>query len=360
MRLFQVRSALPACVLIGLASCRVARQSELPPEPSWIVAVKSARMPDGEPDITHFAHHSWIDVKCGDEKSWERIEVLSASSGVRRFKIGSAAARADRRWRDRDVRVLGTVAGDEARTVAERIRTLSDELSDRYKADYRAWPGPNSNSLLADIARATPGLAFTLHHNAVGKDYRGWFGAGLTSSKTGIHIDTLPLGFALGLHEGIEVHLLQLTFGISFWPPRIELPFLPEIPWSRGVDAPIVEVPRATHFVLLTDSGQISSIVGSEGLPDKGTWLIEYSAADAWIWLGYEWHAPDAVHPEGSLAVHERSNTSRGMDERARRVAWDPNGTALYDSDLAGRTVKIVVSRLATGRLTAAVEVGAP
>lgn len=343
-----------ALLLLAAASCRVARPSDLPLEPSWIVAVKSARMPDGEPDITHFAHHSWIDVKAGDEQEWERIEVLSASSGVRRFKIGSAVARADRRWRDRDVRVLGTLAGNGARAAVERIRTLSGELSDEYKADYLAWPGPNSNTLLADIARDTPGLAFAMHHNAVGKDYPGWIGAGLTTSKSGFHVDTLPLGFALGWREGIELHVLQLTFGVSIWPPRIQLPFLPEIPWSKGVDAPYVEVPTADQFVVLMDGSWMNLSVGREGVPAKGSWLIDYSAADAWSWFEYEWIAPDGFR------IHERSSSSKGMSDVTRRVDCDPNGTVLYDSDLEGRRVKIVLRRLDSGRFMPEVEVSGP
>jgi hypothetical protein len=351
---------LSALALTVLASCRVARPSELPREPDWIVAVKSARMPDGEPDITHFAHHTWVDVKFGDEKSWERIEVLSATSGVRRFPIGSAVAHADRRWRNRDVRVLGTMAGDEAHRAAEKIRALSDDLSEKYKADYVAWPGPNSNTLLAEIARDTAGLSFPMHHNAVGKDYPGWFGAGLTTSKTGVRVDTLPLGFALGLREGVELHVLQLTFGLSFWPPRLELPFLPEIPWSKGVDAPVVEVPAADQFIVLTDEGWMSLDVGDEGLPERASWLIEYSAADAWVWLEYEWVAPAGAAGQGSLRIHERSSTSQGTGDVTRAVAGSPTGMVLYDADLEGRRVKIVLRRLASGRFMPETELAGP
>jgi hypothetical protein len=252
------RSLPVVAALLALAGCHVARPSELPLEPAWIVAVKSTRMPDGEPAITHFAHHSWIDVKAGDEQSWERVEVLSESSGVRRMPIGAAVARADRRWHDREVRLLGVLQGDEARAAVERIQGLAGELEQKYRDDYLAWPGPNSNTLLADIASETPELAFLLHHNAVGKDYPGWIAAGITTTRTGVHLDTLPLGFAIGLREGVELHLLQLTFGVSFWPPRLELPFLPEIPWSSSVDTPIVEAPRADQCIWLMDASWMS------------------------------------------------------------------------------------------------------
>jgi len=42
-------------------------------------------------------------------------------------------------------------------------------------------------------------------------------------------LDTAWLGLALGLQEGVELHLAGLQLGIGIWPPRIEFPFLPEI-----------------------------------------------------------------------------------------------------------------------------------
>jgi hypothetical protein len=79
------------------------------------------------------------------------------------------------------------------------------------------------------MAREVPGLAFVFDHNAAGKDYTPWLYLGPTASRTGFRVDTLPVGFALGLREGVEVHLLQLTVGVALFPPALEIPFIPHI-----------------------------------------------------------------------------------------------------------------------------------
>jgi hypothetical protein len=41
----------------------------------------------------------------------------------------------------------------------------------RYPHEYRAWPGPNSNTFTANIARQVPKLGLDLPSNAIGKDF---------------------------------------------------------------------------------------------------------------------------------------------------------------------------------------------
>lgn len=234
-------------VLAAVSSCRSPRPSELPTVEPWIVAVKSCRIPDGMPWYARFAQHTWIDVKAGAEDKWQRIEVASASAGVLERDITDSVARRDHRW-EREVRLVQQILGDKARSVAARIHEAAKRHKDTFPAGYHAWPGPNSNTFIDELAEDIPELRFVLHHNAVGKDYPGWFEAGVTASGTGVHVDTLPLGFALGLEEGIELHFLQLTLGLALFPPRLELPFLPEIPWS-STNTSVVRPPRADHSV---------------------------------------------------------------------------------------------------------------
>jgi len=40
-----------------------------------------------------------------------------------------------------------------------------------YPHEYRAWPGPNSNTFTAYVAREVPELGLNLPSNAVGKDF---------------------------------------------------------------------------------------------------------------------------------------------------------------------------------------------
>lgn len=221
-------------VLALLSACRVARPSELPLDQDWIVAVKSCGIPQSMPWYSHFAEHTWIDMKLGDEQGWMRVEVAGKFSGATQEPITSHSARRNFRWSEEPVRVHAVFLGREASQIASRIGKLTRELDSRYSnGGYEAWPGPNSNTFVRELTQAVPELAFAFDHNAVGKDYT-WLDAGLAPSRTGVHFDTWPLGLTLAAKEGLELHLLQLTFGLSLWPPRLKLPFLPAIPWERA------------------------------------------------------------------------------------------------------------------------------
>lgn len=120
--------------------------------------------------------------------------------------------------------------GAEARAAIAFIRRRADEYED--SANYRAWPGPNSNSFVDRIGRDCPELAFELEHNAAGKDYA--LRAGPTTTGTGLELESPVLGIQLGLREGVEVHFLQLTWGVSLFPPALKLPLLPRLGWRRS------------------------------------------------------------------------------------------------------------------------------
>jgi hypothetical protein len=219
-------------LLVLASACAVTRPSELPRAEAWVAAVKSAGIPGSMPWYSRFAEHTWVDVKCGDDAHWIRSEVIGAHSGACCETITAREAYSDWRWMDEVVRVHRVVVGESARRVAERIAAVTAALAPRYKnGGYEAWPGPNSNTFMRDLARELPEFAFVFDHNAVGKDYT-WLDAGWSPSRTGVSFDTWPLGATLALEEGVELHFLQLTFGVRLWPPRLELPFLPPIPWE--------------------------------------------------------------------------------------------------------------------------------
>ncbi len=112
--------------------------------------------------------------------------------------------------------------GEEAKKIKKQLKGYSHP----YDTTYTAWPGPNSNSRIAERAYDIDGLAFHMPHNSPGKDYTPWFRIRPTTSDTGFTVDTLPLGFALGLYEGVELHFLQMTIGVSLFPPALKLPGL--------------------------------------------------------------------------------------------------------------------------------------
>jgi hypothetical protein len=132
----------------------------------------------------------------------------------------------------------------------------ADPLNARYaNGGYEAWPGPNSNTFVRELTQQVPELAFVFDHNAVGKDY-AWFDAGRAPSRTGVHFDTWPIGASVAMKEGRELHWLQLTFRL-----RLELPFLPPIPWERAHEP---EAPAPGGYLLLT--AQQESQMGDIGL----------------------------------------------------------------------------------------------
>jgi len=103
-----------------------------------------------------------------------------------------------------------------------------------YPDRYRAWPGPNSNTFTAFVARRVPELRLDLPANAIGKD---WLDGGVldrTPSGTGWQFSLAGLlGVAAGLEEGLEMNLLGLSFGVDVADPALRLPGFGRIPLAR-------------------------------------------------------------------------------------------------------------------------------
>jgi len=222
-------------------------------EEGWQVVVKSVRIPDTMPWYSRLAEHMWIDVRRGDSGCWWRLEVTGRSSGVRVEEITREESDEDLRWGNTTF-VLASLAGSEAESAATRLLELAEEHPDfghmewsegdqgiralgkpaAGHEEYEAWPGPNSNTFVADLVAAVPELDVELHHNAVGKDYSRGVRVGATGGGAGVAIDTDYLGLALGVREGVELHLLGLTAGVSLWPPALKLPFVPRLGVHQG------------------------------------------------------------------------------------------------------------------------------
>lgn len=245
--------ALLSLIPFLLLGCVGPSPQLLTEEEDWMVVVATVRLPDYMDWYTRFAEHAWIDVKQGSEDDWMRIEIGGPTSGVKIFPIESAEARGTHRWQNR-VSVLETLQGERARKVIpailERARAEPDFGQQHLQFDdsggfsvtidgptgrkYDAFPGPNSNTLIAGILEDVPGLHAELHHNSVGKDFPRGFRAGRTSSGLGLELDSTYLGAGIGLRQGLELHLAQLTLGVSLWPPALKLPFLPRIGIHQG------------------------------------------------------------------------------------------------------------------------------
>jgi len=110
-----------------------------------------------------------------------------------------------------------------------------DELIDRIEAavvaypytnEYRLWPGPNSNTFTAFVARQVPELGLDLPSTAIGKDYlTGGQLIARMPSGTGWQVSLYGLlGAGLAWDEGIELNILGLAAGIDFKDHALRLP----------------------------------------------------------------------------------------------------------------------------------------
>jgi hypothetical protein len=167
-----------------------------------------------------FAVHSWIVLKRAGETRWTRYDVVGWGTPVRTNNWP-----VDGRWYGNAPIAIADVNGDAAERLIPRVETAVTAYSYAQAGDYRIWPGPNSNSFVAAVLRAVPELGLALPPNAVGRDYRPGFYAGLTDSRTGVELNAGGLAsFKIGWIEGVEVNLLGLVAGLDLRHPGIKLP----------------------------------------------------------------------------------------------------------------------------------------
>jgi hypothetical protein len=169
------------------------------------------------------ATHSWIVLKSAGAASYSRFDYTAWGEPiwVDRFI-------ADGRWFGRMPELVFAADGTNAERMIPLIRQAVRDYAYPNFGDYRAWPGPNSNTFVAAIIAAVPGMRAALPPTAVGKDFPidgRW--VGLTPSGTGIRFNLGGyLGIAVGWVEGFEVNLLCAVAGVDIRRPAIKLPGL--------------------------------------------------------------------------------------------------------------------------------------
>lgn len=181
-----------------------------------------------------FAVHSWIAVKPTGAPRYTRYEVVGFGVAG-----GAPAVRVDRMGPD------NYWFGAEPKIALERRGSGVDAMIDKvrdavaaypYPHTYRAWPGPNSNTFLAYIARQVPELGLDLPSNAVGKDFLpGGASFALAPSGSGYQLSLYGLaGILVAAKEGFELNLLGLILGIDAAAPALKLPGIGRLGFSRG------------------------------------------------------------------------------------------------------------------------------
>jgi hypothetical protein len=168
-----------------------------------------------------FAVHSWIVFKEKGASHYTRYDYTAWGEPIR--MNGFAA---DGRWFGDLPAAIASADGDAAAEMIPKIQAAIAGYSWRAYGDYRAWPGPNSNTFVTAVLAAVPELQVTLPPTAIGKDYPYAGNAfGLTPSGTGVRA-TLGgyLGLTAGWVEGLELNFFGAVFGLDIRRPAIKLP----------------------------------------------------------------------------------------------------------------------------------------
>ena len=173
-----------------------------------------------------FAVHSWVVFKERGASNYTRYDYTAWGSPIR---VNGFAA--DGRWFGQVPETVFAADGAEAERLIPKIKAAISAFQYRNYGDYRAWPGPNSNTFVAAVIDAVPEMRVTLPPTAVGKDFPyddNWLSP--TPSGTGFRA-TLggSLTLTIGWIEGIELSLLGGVLGLDIRRPAIKLPGLGRI-----------------------------------------------------------------------------------------------------------------------------------
>lgn len=185
-----------------------------------------------------FGVHTWVAVRPEDATEWTVYEVIGW-----RLRWSDTALvirnRAPERWFGSEGELYAEKRGAGVDEVIRRIDRAAHEYP--YAKSYTVWPGPNSNTFTAWIARAVPELELDLPATAIGKDYLGSSLVSSAPSGSGFQFSLAGLlGIAASGVEGLEINILSLNFGVG--PSGLKLPFVGRIGTPR-IPVAIAEEP---------------------------------------------------------------------------------------------------------------------
>ena len=173
-----------------------------------------------------FGVHTWVAVKPTNARSWTVYEVIGWRLRWAESVVVVRTRDPDGRWFGAEPELYADKRGAGVDELIERIEKAARDYP--FARQYTVWPGPNSNTFTAWIARAVPELEVDLPATAIGKDYLGGsvFGAAPSGSGYQVSLGGL-LGIAASGIEGVEVNILGLNLGIG--PRGFNLPFVGRI-----------------------------------------------------------------------------------------------------------------------------------
>lgn len=170
------------------------------------------------------ASHCWISVKPEGAAEYTVYQVVGWRTyrGLPALVMGHDVP--DRNWYNETPRLILDIRGERAQALIPKIDDAAKAYP--YAHPYTLWPGPNSNTFPAYIARRVPELGMVMPADAIGKDYlvdSRFFAP--APSGTGYQFSLMGVfGLLVAQKEGIEINLLGGVYGIQFSPLRILLP----------------------------------------------------------------------------------------------------------------------------------------
>jgi hypothetical protein len=198
--------------------------------------------------------HTWIAVKPAGARTYTIYEVTPEALKRRGCCVASRRRLPDALWYGAAPRLLAEKRGDDVAALIERINKIVKDY--RYAGKYVMWPGPNSNTFIAHLARAIPELELELPAIAVGKDYVGRRFIGRAPSGCGVQFSLFGvLGLVVSRVEGIELNVLGLNCGINPFTLCLKLPLIGHVGIPRAIGTPkqvpveVQEIVKAVNVV---------------------------------------------------------------------------------------------------------------
>lgn len=171
-----------------------------------------------------FGVHTWVAVKPENAAAWTTYEIVGWRSRWGGDGLVVSQGAPDRRWFGAEPELYAHLEGPGTEEAIRRAVAAAEAYP--YRQEYGLWPGPNSNTFTAMVARAVPELRLDLPPTAIGKDYLG--GAKIADaalSGTGVQFSLFGvLGLVVAAEEGIELNVAGLTFGIDPLGLGLKLP----------------------------------------------------------------------------------------------------------------------------------------
>ena len=179
-----------------------------------------------------FGIHTWIAVKPFRAKAYTVYEVIGWRLRYNDTALAIRERAPDARWFGNAPELLADKRGAGVDALIERIDKAARAYP--YAGEYAVWPGPNSNTFTAWVARAVPELEADLPPTAIGKDFLGGRLIAKAPSGSGVQVSLYGLlGVLASGVEGFEVNVLGLIVGVDPFAPAIRLPLLGRVGRSR-------------------------------------------------------------------------------------------------------------------------------